>query len=68
MFGYSLSFLNESLLIGAPKMNTSQRDITEAGGLYICSTDGDMICSPLTIDKNGNNIGEETTPKLPHSN
>ena len=60
MFGYSLSFLNDSLLVGVPRLNTSQPDITEAGGVYICNTKADLQCSPLNIDTYGNNIGEHT--------
>lgn len=60
MFGYSLAFLNGTLLVGAPKLNTSQIQdgILEAGGLFSCLTDGDMSCSAYTIDENGNNIGK----------
>lgn len=59
MFGYSLAFLNDSLLVGAPKLNTSQvrDDVMEAGGLFSCVTSGDMSCNAYTIDDNGNNIG-----------
>lgn len=60
MFGYSLSFLNGSLLVGAPKMNTSQLsyDIIEAGGVVSCRTSGDMSCDTIVIDDNDNNIGK----------
>ncbi|KAF6023301.1 if [Bugula neritina] len=60
MFGYSVSFLNDTLLVGAPKVNASRfDDIIEPGGVYSCSlsdsgsADG---CSLLQIDDSPNNI------------
>ena len=59
MFGYSLSFLNRTLLIGAPKVNVSgQPDITESGGVYSCSFSGDKQCQLLQLDNRPNNIGK----------
>jgi len=62
MFGYSVSFLNDTLLVGAPKVNASRfDDIIEPGGVYSCSlsdsgsADG---CSLLQIDDSPNNIGK----------
>lgn len=60
MFGYSLSFLNNTLLIGAPKVNgsTPTQGITEPGGVYSCQFSGDMQCDLLDVDSSYNNIGK----------
>ncbi|XP_034089147.1 integrin alpha-5-like [Gymnodraco acuticeps] len=55
-FGYSVEFLSNSssfsVLIGAPKANTSQPDITEGGGVFSCPWRHDN-CSMIHFDKQG---------------
>lgn len=55
-FGYSVEFFNNSssisILIGAPKANTSQPDITEGGAVYLCPW-SQTNCSIINFDKQG---------------
>ncbi|KAM3622097.1 uncharacterized protein V6R79_020290 [Siganus canaliculatus] len=54
-FGYSVEFFNSSsisILIGAPKANTSQPNITEGGAVYLCPW-SDANCSVIDFDKQG---------------
>ncbi|XP_022601124.1 integrin alpha-5-like isoform X1 [Seriola dumerili] len=55
-FGYSVEFFTNSssisVLIGAPKANTSQPDITEGGAVYLCPW-SQTNCSIINFDKQG---------------
>ncbi|GLD61336.1 integrin alpha-5-like protein [Lates japonicus] len=55
-FGYSVEFFSNSssisILIGAPKANTSQPDITEGGAVYLCPW-SQTNCSVINFDKQG---------------
>ncbi|XP_073324577.1 integrin alpha-5-like [Pagrus major] len=55
-FGYSVEFFTNSssisILIGAPKANTSQPDITEGGAVYLCPW-SQANCSIINFDKQG---------------
>ncbi|KAM9361473.1 integrin alpha-5-like [Symphorus nematophorus] len=56
-FGYSVEFFTNSssiisILIGAPKANTSQPDITEGGAVYLCPW-SQSNCSVIDFDKQG---------------
>ncbi|KAG7470326.1 integrin alpha-5-like [Solea senegalensis] len=55
-FGYSVEFFGNSssvsVVIGAPKANTSQPDITEGGAVFSCSW-SQTNCSIINIDKQG---------------
>ncbi|XP_032368904.1 integrin alpha-5 [Etheostoma spectabile] len=55
-FGYSVEFFTNSssisVLIGAPKANTSQPNITEGGAVYLCPW-GEPNCSMVDFDKQG---------------
>ncbi|XP_062271755.1 integrin alpha-5-like [Scomber scombrus] len=55
-FGYSVEFFTNSssisILIGAPKANTSQPDITEGGAVYSCPW-SQTNCSIIDFDKQG---------------
>ncbi|KAK2862605.1 hypothetical protein Q5P01_002138 [Channa striata] len=66
-FGYSVEFFGNSssisILIGAPKANTSQPDITEGGAVYLCPW-SQSNCSIIDFDKQGDryfNINEVNT-------
>ncbi|XP_071350483.1 integrin alpha-5-like isoform X2 [Trachinotus anak] len=55
-FGYSVEFFTNSssisVLIGAPKANTSQPDISEGGAVYLCPW-SQTNCSIINFDKQG---------------
>uniref|UniRef100_A0A667WGY5 Integrin subunit alpha 5 n=1 Tax=Myripristis murdjan TaxID=586833 RepID=A0A667WGY5_9TELE len=55
-FGYSVEFFNSSqsvsVLIGAPKANTSQPDVIEGGAVYLCPW-SQTNCSIIDFDKQG---------------
>ncbi|XP_036958077.1 integrin alpha-5-like [Acanthopagrus latus] len=55
-FGYSVEFLANStsisILVGAPKANTSQPGITEGGAVYLCPW-SQANCSIINFDKHG---------------
>ncbi|XP_068172455.1 integrin alpha-5-like [Antennarius striatus] len=55
-FGYSVEFLINSssvnILIGAPKANTSQPNVTEGGAVYLCPWSQDN-CSVINFDNQG---------------
>ncbi|XP_072238998.1 integrin alpha-5-like [Leuresthes tenuis] len=55
-FGYSVEFFANSssisVLIGAPKANTSQPNITEGGAVYLCPW-SQTNCSVIDFDKQG---------------
>ncbi|XP_026161675.1 integrin alpha-5-like [Mastacembelus armatus] len=55
-FGYSLEFFSNSssisILIGAPKANTSQPNIIEGGAVYLCPW-SQSNCSIVSFDKQG---------------
>uniref|UniRef100_A0A8D0A0P8 Integrin subunit alpha 5 n=1 Tax=Sander lucioperca TaxID=283035 RepID=A0A8D0A0P8_SANLU len=55
-FGYSVEFFSNSssisVLIGAPKANTSQPNITEGGAVYLCPW-AEPNCSMIDFDKQG---------------
>jgi len=59
MFGFSLAFFNETvLLVGAPKLNTTQQDVIEAGGVFRCSVQPPYNCLLINIDPHGDNYGK----------
>ncbi|XP_034023302.1 integrin alpha-5-like [Thalassophryne amazonica] len=55
-FGYSVEFFTNSssvsILIGAPKANTSQPNVTEGGAVYLCSW-SQTNCSIINFDDQG---------------
>uniref|UniRef100_A0AAQ5X9M3 Integrin alpha-2 domain-containing protein n=1 Tax=Amphiprion ocellaris TaxID=80972 RepID=A0AAQ5X9M3_AMPOC len=53
-FGYSVEFFSNSssILIGAPKANTSQPDVTEGGAVYLCPW-RQANCNVINFDKQG---------------
>lgn len=55
-FGYSVEFFSQassiSVLIGAPKANTTQPNITEGGAVYLCPW-SQANCSMINFDKKG---------------
>ncbi|XP_019941833.2 integrin alpha-5-like isoform X2 [Paralichthys olivaceus] len=55
-FGYSVEFFGDSsstsILIGAPKANTSQPNVTEGGAVYSCPW-SQTNCSIINFDKQG---------------
>ncbi|XP_056128990.1 integrin alpha-5-like isoform X2 [Lampris incognitus] len=55
-FGYSVDFLSSSpsisILIGAPRANTSQSNIIEGGAVYVCPW-SQSNCSIINFDKQG---------------
>ncbi|XP_036007811.1 integrin alpha-5 [Fundulus heteroclitus] len=55
-FGYSVEFFGNSssigILVGAPKANTSQPDITQGGAVYRCSW-SQKNCSVVSFDQQG---------------
>ncbi|XP_071776208.2 integrin alpha-5-like [Centroberyx gerrardi] len=55
-FGYSVEFFSNSpsvsILIGAPKANTSQPNITEGGAVYLCPW-SQTNCSIINFDEQG---------------
>ncbi|KAM8975256.1 integrin alpha-5 [Pelodytes ibericus] len=61
LFGFSVDFYlpdaqSVSILIGAPKANTSQPEIVEGGAVYYCPwhQDDDRNCSSIMFDSTGN--------------
>uniref|UniRef100_A0A8C5GIC6 Integrin alpha-5-like n=1 Tax=Gouania willdenowi TaxID=441366 RepID=A0A8C5GIC6_GOUWI len=56
-FGYSVEFFSNSssisILIGAPKGNTTQPNIIEGGAVYLCSWN-QTGCSIINFDQHGN--------------
>uniref|UniRef100_A0A3P8VKK2 Integrin subunit alpha 5 n=1 Tax=Cynoglossus semilaevis TaxID=244447 RepID=A0A3P8VKK2_CYNSE len=66
-FGYSVDFFGNSssvkILIGAPKANTSQPDITEGGAVFSCPWSQNN-CSLINFDKHGDRyfyVNDENT-------
>ncbi|XP_067881088.1 integrin alpha-5-like isoform X2 [Heterodontus francisci] len=65
-FGFSVDFYipdpeTPSLLIGAPKANTSQPNITEGGAVYSCAWGtNDTDCQQVPFDLTGNRLHNET--------
>ncbi|XP_043546257.1 integrin alpha-8 isoform X1 [Chiloscyllium plagiosum] len=59
-FGYSVDFYSPdqntvSVLVGAPKANTSQPGIVEGGAVYFCSwAAGGATCSQIPFDRSSN--------------
>uniref|UniRef100_A0A669E7U3 Integrin subunit alpha 5 n=1 Tax=Oreochromis niloticus TaxID=8128 RepID=A0A669E7U3_ORENI len=55
-FGYSVEFFKNSssinILIGAPKANTSQPNVTEGGAVYMCPWSQNN-CTIISFDKQG---------------
>ncbi|KAJ3603121.1 hypothetical protein NHX12_030865 [Muraenolepis orangiensis] len=58
-FGYSVEFFSNppSVLIGAPKANTSQPNVTEGGGVYLCPWTQDN-CTVVDFDDQGDRYFE----------
>lgn len=60
LFGYSVDFYlpdkqSVSILIGAPKANTSQPQVAEGGAVYHCPWQRNLNdCTPIVFDKEGN--------------
>ncbi|XP_078057122.1 integrin alpha-5-like [Mustelus asterias] len=65
-FGFSVEFYmpdpgTPSVLIGAPKANTSQPNITEGGAVYSCAWGvNNTECQQLPFDLSGNRLHNET--------
>lgn len=66
-FGYSVEFFGNassaSILVGAPKANTSQPQVTEGGGVFMCPWNKSN-CTILHFDKHGDRyfyINDELT-------
>ncbi|KAM7402700.1 hypothetical protein PAMP_017915 [Pampus punctatissimus] len=55
-FGYSVEFFSNSssisILVGAPKANTSQPNVTEGGAVYLCPW-SQSNCTIIDFDKQG---------------
>lgn len=53
-FGYAVEFSSDSssILIGAPKANTSQPNVTEGGAVYLCPW-SQANCTVIDFDKQG---------------
>ncbi|CAL8335859.1 unnamed protein product [Merluccius merluccius] len=58
-FGYSVEFFSNppSVLIGAPKANTSQPNVTEGGGVYLCPWSQEN-CTVVHFDEQGDRYFE----------
>ncbi|XP_075055341.1 integrin alpha-5 [Mixophyes fleayi] len=60
LFGFSVDFYlpdrqSVSILIGAPKANTSQPDVVEGGAVYYCPWQrNNSDCTPIPFDTTGN--------------
>ncbi|XP_051865531.1 integrin alpha-5-like isoform X2 [Pristis pectinata] len=65
-FGFSVEFSSARpetpiVLIGAPKANTSQPNITESGAVYSCAWGlNDTACQQIPFDLTGNRMYNET--------
>ncbi|XP_069773532.1 integrin alpha-5-like isoform X2 [Narcine bancroftii] len=65
-FGFSVDFSvsdpkSPSVLVGAPRANTSQPNITESGAVYSCPWGGnDTACWQLPIDLTGDRLFNDT--------
>lgn len=47
-----------SVLVGAPKANTSQPGVLQGGAVYLCPWGaGPVHCSPIEFDSKGNSLG-----------
>ncbi|KAG9477729.1 hypothetical protein GDO78_012965 [Eleutherodactylus coqui] len=65
-FGFAVDFFQPSpgssfLLIGAPKANTSQADISQGGAVQKCGWK-DAKCQPIVFDSTGNRIYGSNDP------
>uniref|UniRef100_A0A3B3T2N2 Integrin, alpha 5 (fibronectin receptor, alpha polypeptide) n=1 Tax=Paramormyrops kingsleyae TaxID=1676925 RepID=A0A3B3T2N2_9TELE len=61
-FGYAVEFYmtnsSFSILVGAPKANTNQPNITEGGSVYYCPWGlGQSHCNTIEFDNQGNRMG-----------
>ncbi|KAG8585375.1 hypothetical protein GDO81_005000 [Engystomops pustulosus] len=60
LFGYSVDFYlpdkqSVSILIGAPKANTTQPEVSEGGAVYYCPWNRNLNdCTPINFDNEGN--------------
>lgn len=65
-FGFSVEFFSPHpetpyVLIGAPKANTSQPNVTESGAVYSCAWgQNDTECQQVPFDLTGNRLYNET--------
>lgn len=59
-FGYSVAQHRDRgvtwLLVGAPKAQTDQSKLKEAGAVYRCSTSGARACQQIPFDPNGSSV------------
>ncbi|XP_055553653.1 integrin alpha-IIb [Falco cherrug] len=68
-FGFALDFHmtegSPSVLVGAPRANTSQPGVAQPGAVFLCSwPPGKTPCHPLPIDTTGNETETQSTLKL----
>lgn len=62
-FGFSLNLRRNSVLIGAPRGQSTletQRKVNETGVIYKCTLAGDQACHPYHFDLDGNTRIENT--------
>uniref|UniRef100_A0A8C0L430 Integrin subunit alpha 5 n=1 Tax=Canis lupus dingo TaxID=286419 RepID=A0A8C0L430_CANLU len=60
---FVLSLRRVSVLVGAPKANTSQPGVLQGGAVYLCPWGaGRGHCTPIEFDSKGNPRGQEGTP------
>lgn len=60
-FGFAVDFFSSSLLIGAPKANTSQPDISQGGDVLKCDW-RNANCQPIVFDSTGNRYFAQNDP------
>uniref|UniRef100_A0A8B9SKI4 Integrin subunit alpha V n=1 Tax=Anas platyrhynchos TaxID=8839 RepID=A0A8B9SKI4_ANAPL len=60
-FGFAVDFFapdssSISLLVGAPKANTTQHNVVEGGQVLRCDWDSNRNCQPIIFDSTGNKL------------
>lgn len=60
-FGFAVDFYSPSLLIGAPKANSSQPGISQGGDVLKCGWK-DANCQPIVFDPSGNRYYADNDP------
>nr|DBA21608.1 TPA: hypothetical protein GDO54_018218 [Pyxicephalus adspersus] len=60
-FGFAVDFIASSLLVGAPKANTSQPGISQGGDVLKCDWKN-ARCQPIVFDSTGNRYFADNDP------
>lgn len=60
-FGFAVDFFSSSLLIGAPKANSSQPGISQGGDVLKCNWKS-ANCQPIVFDSSGNRYFADNDP------